>query len=282
MTIKEADRKIFEIPAVIFSERKNTVEAIPSKFWRHFFIVLFITIFSGVMALSVMLNTDDTINAQGTVFFVLMSAFLFLLGAIGIACVFKYLSPSKFLRMRVNGYGIFYESKTAKHEVLWSRIEKEQGVYDVKAALSSGEAMIWYLQFSPYKISLQLSDFQPFPITYTNAHALRRQILLNLALRRPGLLFDPMVFVHAKINPETWEPMPWPRKIYFAITLLPIFPVIAILFVAPPFDLPGTGWMIAMMLFIVLFVLIPIALFSSWLWIKLFPQWNEAPISFKH
>lgn len=281
MAIKEADRKIIEIPAAIFAEGKNTVEAIPSKFWRQFFIGIFITIFSGVMALPIMLNSDDTINGHGTVFFVLMSALLFATGAIGIAFVFKYLSPSKFLRMRVNSDGIFYESKTAKHEVLWNRIEKEHGIYDVKAEISSGEAMIWYLQFHPYKISLQLADFQPFPISFKNAFALRRQILLNLALRNPSLLFDPMVFVHAKINPETWEPMPWPRKIYFAITLLPIFPVIAILFAAPTYDLPGTGWVIATILFVVLFVLIPIAFFSSWLWMKFFPQWNEAAISFK-
>jgi len=155
---------------------------------------------------------------------------------------------------QIDAQGMRWGDPAAPRAVAWREVCRTRaGPYDVKTEFVSSEAIVKRLVFlqaargsgpAEIRLPLALSIDGARVLRFRNRAALLRAILIQLATRpRPRLRFDAEVFIDAGIDPETWEPMPGPRRWMWISSLGALLPVLAVIFLWPP----GwhVGWMVA-------------------------------------
>lgn len=131
---------------------------------------------------------------------------------------------------RVDGDGFAYGPglrhagpgpERAGTHMAWSQIERQpQDSCDVRiASMHRSEVLNPHLAFwcrsstgelVRRTVSLQWRDDVLACVRFRNAHALKVAVLQGMAAQ--GLRFSGDVFVEAAVDPETWQPMKWPRR----------------------------------------------------------------------
>jgi hypothetical protein len=114
--------------------------------------------------------------------------------------------------------------------VEWERITPNQAApYDVRLildgaphSLKRARIAFWYRlpdgRLEERSLPLSLSEKPLRCIRFLNADAVRIALLKGMAARR-GLRFHPDIFVEAGVDPATWQPMPKPSGMEWAIVL---------------------------------------------------------------
>ena len=198
---------------------------------------------------------DDGSNARGNEA-VLMLVGLVLVAALGSGLWFLL---RQFPRVgeglfQIDAQGMRWGDPASPRAVAWHEVCRTRaGLSDVKTEFVSSEAIIKRLVFqqaargsgpAEIRLPLALTIDGARVLRFRNRAALLRALLIRLATRpRPRLRFDAEVFIDAGIDPETWEPMPGPRRWMWLSSLGALLPVLAVIFLWPP----GwhVGWMVA-------------------------------------
>lgn len=160
----------------------------------------------------------------------LVGSLVFMLMAIAITAVVFLLragiAPGAWFRVDERGFG--YGAKPANGktasaglDIAWSQIVPHPGMtHDVGIASTHRSEVLaprltfWCLDenhaLTERSIPLQLRENLLQCLRFRNGHAVRVALLQGLASK--GLRFHPSVFVEAGVDPESWRPMPLPRR----------------------------------------------------------------------
>lgn len=216
-------------------------------------VALFVLIALGLGA-AVMLQ-DDWSNARGNEA-ILMLVGLVLVAALGGGLRFLLRQFSRVGEglFQIDAQGMRWGDPTSPRAVAWHEVCRTRaGLYDVKTEFVSSEAIVKRLVFqqaargsgpAEIRLPLALTIDAGRVLRFRNRAALLRAILIRLATQpRPRLRFDAEVFIDAGIDPETWEPMPGPRRWMWLSSLGALLPVLAVIFLWPPGR--HIGWMVA-------------------------------------
>lgn len=173
------------------------------------------------------------------------------------------------------------------NDIRWDQLRRHpSGGVDVWVATSSRseETLQWLHFFTAERPTIQPTERKLrllVPQTlgclwYGNAFALRRALLLQLATRaEPPLRFDPMVFVQMGLHPQRWTPMPWPRRVFVLLMLVPVSALFAAFFLQLD-ALPSVWWGVGILVVGMLAIaLIAVVVFSA-----LYPQFSGDPYVF--
>jgi hypothetical protein len=161
----------------------------------------------------------------------------------------------------VSDIGLLGDSASGwSSDIRWDQVRRRPDApFDVWVAMTSGsEQMLRWLHFftadrpasAPVERKLgMLVPGKPRCLWYTNAFALRRAVVLQLATRaQPPLRFDPMLFVDMGLHPRYWTPMPWPRRVRALLMLVPMVALFAGTFGWID-RLPSVWWAVAVLVF---------------------------------
>ena len=197
---------------------------------------------------------DDWSNARGNEA-ILMLVGLVLVAALGGGLWFLLRQFSRVGEglFQIDAQGMRWGDPTSPRAVAWHEVCRTRaGLYDVKTEFVSSEAIVKRLVFqqaargsgpAEIRLPLALTIDAGRVLRFRNRAALLRAILIRLATQpRPRLRFDAEVFIDAGIDPETWEPMPGPRRWMWLSSLGALLPVLAVIFLWPPGQ--HVGWMV--------------------------------------
>jgi hypothetical protein len=154
---------------------------------------------------------------------------------------------------RIDAEGMRWGDPVSPQAVAWREVCRARtGFCDVKTEFVSSEAIVKRLVFQQAARGSECKEVRlPLALTvdtgrvlrFRNRAALLRALLLHLATQpRPRLRFDAEVFIDAGIDPQTWEPMPAPRRWMWLSSLGALVPVLAVIVLWPVGE--HVGWMV--------------------------------------
>jgi hypothetical protein len=156
--------------------------------------------------------------------------------------------------IRIDAQGLHWGDTALPQAVAWREVcRAESGPQDVRTEFVSSDAIVKRLVFhraaggskdTEIRLPLALTVDIGRVTRFRNRAALLRALLLRLAIEpRPRLRFAAEVFIDAGIDPETWEPMPAPRRWMWLSSVAALLPVLAVFFFWPLGE--HVGWMVA-------------------------------------
>ncbi|WP_198788589.1 hypothetical protein [Variovorax sp. IB41] len=219
------------------------------------FVALFASIAVGLGTAAVL--QDDGSNARGNeaVLMLLGLALFALLGG-GIWYLLRQLPRVGDGVFRIDAQGMRWGDPASPRVMAWRDVCRAPvGLCDVKTEFVSSEAIVKRLVFQQavrgdesgeVRLPLALTADTGRVLRFRNRAALLRALLLHLATQpRPRLRFDAEVFIDAGIDPQTWQPMPAPRRWMWLSTLVGLVPVLAVIVLWPVGE--HIGWMVVAM-----------------------------------
>lgn len=185
---------------------------------------------------------------------------LAMLALLALACgggwyVWRLLRRAGGIVVRVDAEGLQWGDAAAPQSVAWQALGRARsGPYDVRTEYVSSEALQKRLVLhragaepAEIRLPLTLSADGSRVLRFRNRAEVLRALLLRLATEpRPRLRFDAEVFIDAGLDPQTWTPMPAPRRWMWASTLGALVPPAVLMAVWPLGQ--HTGWLILALL----------------------------------
>jgi hypothetical protein len=250
--------RVLTVPAHVLEAlaQSGPLDGVPDLRSTRLFIGGLVGLFAliAVSLVAAAVLQDDGSNAHGN------EAMLMLLGLVlfaGLGGGLWYLLR-QFPRVgegvfRIDAQGMRWGDPASPQAVAWREVCRVRtGFCDVKTEFVSSEAIVKRLVFQQASRGSETRDVRlPLALTvdtgrvlrFRNRAALLRALLLHLATQpRPRLRFDAEVFIDAGIDPQTWEPMPAPRRWMWLSSLGALVPVLAVIFLWPVGE--HVGWMV--------------------------------------
>lgn len=245
------------VPAHVLEALASPLDGVPDVTTTRLLLGGLVALFA-LIALSLgaaAVLQDDWSNARGS------EAILVLVGLVLVAALggglwfllrqFSRVGEGLF---QIDAQGMRWGDPASPRAVAWREVCRTRaGPYDVKTEFVSSEAIVKRLVFRhaargseplEIRLPLALTIDAGRVLRFRNRAALLRAMLIHLATQpRPRLRFDAEVFIDAGIDPETWEPMPGPRRWMWLSSLGALLPVLAVIFLWPPGR--HVGWMVA-------------------------------------
>jgi len=264
-TAAEAGRvvpRVLAVPADVLRElaRRGPVEGVPDLVTTCLLlgcgVLLFVLAALAVAAGLVLLSGEP--NARGHEVPVTLAMLALLAAACGGAWyVGRCLRRVGGIVVRVDAEGLRWGDAASPQAVGWQALGRARdGPYDVRTEYVSSDALQKRLVFhragqggeaAQVRLPLTLSADGARVLRFRNRAEVLRALLLRLATEpRPRLRFDAEVFIDAGIDPETWTPMPAPRRWLWASTLGALVPPAAVMACWPLGQ--HTGWLVLAML----------------------------------
>lgn len=253
--------RVLTVPAHVLEAlaQAGPLEGVPDLRATRLFIGGFVALFASI---AVGLGTaavlqDDGSNARGNeaVLMLLGLALFALLGG-GIWYLLRQLPRVGDGVFRIDAQGMRWGDPASPRVMAWRDVCRAPvGLCDVKTEFVSSEAIVKRLVFQQavrgdesgeVRLPLALTADTGRVLRFRNRAALLRALLLHLATQpRPRLRFDAEVFIDAGIDPQTWQPMPAPRRWMWLSTLVGLVPVLAVIVLWPVGE--HIGWMVVAM-----------------------------------
>lgn len=250
--------RVLEVPAPVLRElaRHGPVEGVPDLFATRLLLWSGALLFAaGALAVAAGLALlPQEPNARGHEVPIALGL-LALLGLAGAGCAYLVRQARRVggVMIRIDAEGLRWGDAAAPQSVAWRELcRARHGPYDVRTEYVSSDALLKRLVFhrtapggasAEVRLPLALSADGARVLRFRNRAALQRALLLRLATApRPRLRFDAEVFVDAGIDPQTWAPMPAPRRWMWASTLGALLPPAAVLALWPLGQ--HTGWLV--------------------------------------
>jgi hypothetical protein len=253
--------RVLTVPAHVLEAlaQAGPLEGVPDLRATRLFIGGFVALFASI---AVGLGTaavlqDDWSNARGNeAILMLLGLALFALLGGGIWYLLRQLPRVGEGVFRIDAQGMRWGDPASPRVMAWGDVCRAPvGLCDVKTEFASSEAIVKRLvlqqaarggESGEVRLPLALTVDTARVLRFRNRAALLRALLLHLATQpRPRLRFDAEVFIDAGIDPQTWEPMPAPRRWMWLSTLVGLVPVLAVIFLWPVGE--HIGWMVAAM-----------------------------------
>jgi hypothetical protein len=248
--------RVLAVPTHVLEALVSPLDGVPDVTTTRLLLGGLVALFA-LIALSLgaaVVLQDDWSNARGSEA-ILMLVGLVLVTALGGGLWFLL---RQFARVgeglfQIDAQGMRWGDPTSPRAVAWHEVCRTRaGLHDVKTEFVSSEAIVKRLVFQhaargseplEIRLPLALTIDAGRVLRFRNRAALLRAILIQLATQpRPRLRFDAEVFIDAGIDPETWEPMPGPRRWMWLSSLGALLPVLAVIFLWPPGR--HVGWMV--------------------------------------
>jgi hypothetical protein len=250
--------RVLAVPAHVLEAlaQSGPLDGVPDLRSTRLFIGGFVGLFAliAVSLVAAAVLQDDWSNARGN------EAMLVLLGLVlfaglggGLWYLLRQFSRVGGGMFRIDAQGMRWGDPTSPRVVAWGEVCRARtGFCDVKTEFVSSEAIVKRLVFPQaargsetreVRLPLALTVDTGRVLRFRNRAALLRALLLHLATQpRPRLRFDAEVFIDAGIDPQTWEPMPAPRRWMWLSSLGALVPVLAVIFLWPVGE--HVGWMV--------------------------------------
>jgi hypothetical protein len=253
--------RVLTVPAHVLEAlaQAGPLEGVPDLRATRLFIGGFVALFASI---AVGLGTaavlqDDWSNARGNeAILMLLGLALFALLGGGIWYLLRQLPRIGEGMFRIDAQGMRWGDPASPRVMAWRDVRRAPvGLCDVKTEFVSSEAIVKRLVFQQavrgdesdeVRLPLALTADTGRVLRFRNRAALLRALLLHLATQpKPRLRFDAEVFIDAGIDPQTWQPMPAPRRWMWLSTLVGLVPVLAVIVLWPEGE--HIGWMVAAM-----------------------------------
>jgi hypothetical protein len=250
--------RVLTVPAHVLEAlaQSGPLDGVPDLRSTRLFIGSFVGLFAliAVSLVAAAVLQDDWSNAHGN------EAILMFLGLVlfaglggGLWYLLRQFSRVGGGMFRIDAQGVRWGDPASPRVVAWGEVRRARtGFCDVKTEFVSSEAIVKRLVFQQVSRGSETRDVRlPLALTvdtgrvlrFRNRAALLRALLLHLATQpRPRLRFDAEVFIDAGIDPQTWEPMPAPRRWMWLSSLGALVPVLAVISLWPVGE--HVGWMV--------------------------------------
>ncbi len=231
--VPEAPTRVIALPAR-FAGPLARVEGVPDLFTTRLVSVLMLLMCAGVgVSLAWAMAIDKTVKI-GPVLGLLMLLIYAVLVWIGAIAVDALIHAGAWFVVDETGFRYGFGRKHgAARTAVETRVDWQDIVVnprercDVATDFVSRQAIVKNLllwqrrpsgEIRQTSLRLGLAGNDVLCLRFHNRAEVVTAILAGLA-RRPGLRFDPQVFVDAGVNPETFEPMNSPRRIEYALVI---------------------------------------------------------------
>lgn len=251
--------RVLNVPAHVLEAlaQAGPLEGVPDLRGTRLFIGGFVALLASIAAglASAAVLQQDWSNARGNeAVVVLLALLLFLLLGGGIWYLLRQLPRVGEWTFRIDAQGMRWGDPASSRVLAWRHAcRAPTGFCDVKTEFASSDAIVKRLVFhqaarggepGEVRLSMALTVDTGRVLRFRNRAALLRALLLHLATQpKPRLRFDAEVFIDAGIDPQTWEPMPGPRRWMWLSTLAALLPVLAVIVLWPVGE--HIGWMVA-------------------------------------
>jgi hypothetical protein len=231
--VPEAPTRVIALPAR-FAGPLTRVEGVPDLFTTRLVSALMLLLCAAVgVGLAWAMAIDKTVSV-GPVLGLLMLLIYAVLVWIGAIAVDALIHAGAWFVVDETGFRYGFGRKHgAARTAVETRVDWQDIVvnpherYDVSTDFVSSQAIVKNLllwqrrpsgEIRQTSLRLGLAGYDVLCLRFHNRAEVVTAILAGLA-RRPGLRFDPEVFVDASVNPETFEPMNSPRRLEHALAI---------------------------------------------------------------